>query len=461
MIESSSGEFTREFTDDIKKTVIAFANSNGGVIYVGRDDDGNIFHLPDLDCTLLQITNSIRDSIQPDVTMFVRYETDESGITITVREGAHKPYFLPEKGLKPTGVYVRQGASSVPASFGQIREMIKFANGDMFETARSLNQDLTFREATEEFERRGVVFGENQMRTLGIIGTDGLYTNLGLLLSDQCMHTIKFAVFNGTKKGDFRTRKEVDGSLFRQMRSAFDFSSLSNNLAAVVSGLDRIEQFDYPETAVREAILNAIVHRDYGFSGSIIINIYDDRMEFVSLGGLAPGLQAEDLFVGVSQPRNEKLANVFYRLKHIEAYGIGLRLIMQYYEDFSVKPEIIATHGAFSLILPNMNYAQPLLTKKQPITKHENQHASEYRAQYKVQHNPMHKSQYKAKHNSQHNTILDYLQGNSCITNATVQELLSVKQTRAYTIIREMVGDGLIAKNGTRKEDKEYVLALQ
>jgi len=343
-----------------------------------------------------------------------------------VREGTHKPYFLPDKGLKPSGVYVRQGTSSVPASFEQIREMIKLTDGDKFETARSLIQDLTFKEADEEFQRCGVEFGESQKRTLCIIGADGLYTNLGLLLSDQCTHTIKFAVFNGTKKGNFRTRKEIEGSLLRQMRQAFDFLRLSNNLAASVSGLDRIEQYDYPEIAVREAMLNAIIHRDYGFSGSIIVNLYDDRMEFVSLGGLMPGLRAEDLFVGISQPRNEKLANVFYRLKHIEAYGTGLRLIMQYYENFEVKPEINATNGAFSLTLPNMNYARPLRAVSRP--------------------------------KPQHQAILDYLRDNSFITNEIVQEVLSVKQTRAYTIIREMVDAGLIVKSALGKEDNEYVL---
>jgi ATP-dependent DNA helicase RecG len=426
MREDNNTEYKREYTADIKKEVMAFANSNGGVIYVGRDNEGNAYPLLDIDGTLTQITNSIRDGILPDVTMFVKYDADENGITITVHEGTHKPYFLPGKGIKPSGVYVRQGASSVPASFEQIREMIKLTDGDEFETARSLMQDLTFKEAAEEFSRCGVEFGESQMRTLGITGTDGLYTNLGLLLSDQCTHTIKFAVFNGTKKGEFKTRKEIEGSLFRQMRSAFDFLSLSNNLAANLSGLDRIEQYDYPEIAVREAMLNAIVHRDYGFSGSIIVNLYDDRAEFVSLGGLMPGLRAEDLFIGVSQPRNEKLANVFYRLKHIEAYGTGLRLIMQFYEDFEVKPEINATNGAFSLTLPNMNYARPL------------------------------RKAYQQK--PQHKAILDYLRGNPFITNEIAQEVLSVKQTRAYNIIREMVIEGLIVKRGTGKEDNEYVL---
>ena len=426
MHEGNQVEYKREYTADIKKEVVAFANSSGGIIHVGRDNKGNPYPLSDVKETLMQVTNTIRDGILPDVTMFVSYEATQNEVAIIVREGTHKPYFLPEKGLKPSGVYVRQGSSSVPASYNQIREMIKLTDGDKFETLRSLAQDLTFHAATEEFVRSGLEFGESQMRTLGIIGTDGLYTNLGLLLSDQCTHTVKVAVFSGTKKGEFKTRKELEGSVLKQMRSAFDFLALSNNLPATFSGLDRLEQYDYPEEAIREAMLNAIVHRDYAFSGSIIVNVYDDRIEFVSLGGLMPGLQTEDLFLGISQPRNEKLANVFYRLKHIEAYGTGLRRIMQYYADFEEKPTIEATHGAFMLTLPNMNHVRPLQAKR--------------------------------KQKPQHKAVLDYLQEHPFITNEIVQELLSVKQTRAYTIIREMVTAGLIVKRGSGKEDNEYNL---
>ena len=400
MRESGVVEFKRVYTSDIKKEVIAFANT--------------------------VITNSVRDGIMPGVTMFVQYETDESGIVVTVLEGTNKPYYLIDKGLKPSGVYVRQGESAAPASFEQIREMIKLTDGDKFESACSLLQGLTFREAIEEFDRCGVALCENHMQTLGIVGSDGLYTNLGLLLSDQCPYTIKFAVFGGTKKGVFKTRKEIGGSLLRQMRAAFDFLSLSNNLAASVSGLDRIEQYDYPEVALREAVLNAVVHRDYGFSGSIIVNLYDDRAEFVSLGGLVPGLRTEDLFVGISQPRNEKLAHVFYRLKYIEAYGTGLKLIMQHYENLTVKPHILATHGAFSLTLPNMNHAAPL-RPAQALK-------------------------------PQHKRVLGYLQNNSAVTNEIVQSLLSVKQTRAYKLIREMIDAGLIVKRNTAKDNNAYVL---
>ncbi|MCL2639169.1 MAG: hypothetical protein FWD48_12490 [Oscillospiraceae bacterium] len=174
-------------------------------------------------------------------------------------------------------------------------------------------------------------------------------------------------------------------------------------------------------------MLNALIHRDYALSGSIIVNIYDDRMEFVSLGGLVAGLHREDLFLSISQPCNEKLANIFYQLKHIEAYGTGLKRIMQYYEELDVKPEIAVTAGAFVLTLPNMNYINPLEPTNKPV-----------------------------KLKLQHRKVLDYLQTHEFITNEIVQELLAVKQTRAYAVIREMVEDGLIVKHDL---NGEYILS--
>jgi ATP-dependent DNA helicase RecG len=428
MSENSSTEFKREYTADVKKAVVAFANTNGGTLYIRRDNTGAEYPIADVDGTITQTANAIRDGILPDVTMFVNYRIENTAVVVDVREGTNKPYYLTDKGLKPSGVYVRQGAESVPASYEQIRAMIKLSDGDKYESARSMSQELTFTTAADEFSRQNTPFGESQMRTLGLIGIDGLYTNLGLLLSDQCVHTIKFAVFSGTQKGEFKTRKEIGGSLFRQLHHAFDFLSLTNNLAAVFSGLDRIEQYDYPEEAVREGMLNALIHREYSFSGSIIVNIYDDRMEFVSLGGLMPGLTTEDILLGVSQPRNEKLANVFYRLKYIEAYGTGLKRIMQYYKDFPVKPEIIATHGAFLLTLPNMNYNRPV-KELQP--------------------------------NSQHQRIASYLKEHGAVTCEDVQKLLKVGQTRAYTVLREMVADKIIIKKSKARDEREYVLVSE
>lgn len=239
-----------------------------------------------------------------------------------------------------------------------IRRMIKESDGTHFEAMRSLNQSLTFRVFTEECKKRNLKLGRQQQITLGLQSKDGVYTNLGLLLSDQCQHTIKAAVFNGTQKDDFQDRREFTGSLLKQMNEAYEFIDLNNKTTASFQGLQRIDQRDYPEEALREALMNALVHREYSFSGSTLINIFIDRIEFVSLGGLVQGLTLDDIMLGISQCRNEKLASIFYRLNLIEAYGTGIPKIMESYPGTDqLQPKIISTDNAFKIILPNRNYA--------------------------------------------------------------------------------------------------------
>ena len=426
IVESKNIELKLQFTPEIKKTVAAFANSGGGVIYIGVADDGEICPVENIDEVLLKITNSIRDGILPDITMFVTYETTaDRVIKVLVSEGANKPYYLADRGLKPSGVYVRQGSSSSPASYECIRQMIKATDGDKFELMRSLNGELHFSHASEEFKNRSIEFNESQLKTLGLKTQEGVFTNLGLLLSDECTHTIKAACFEGTDKGVFKDRREFTGSLLKQLRDAFDYINLFNRLHARFEGIDRIEDRDYPESAIREALLNAIVHREYSFSGSTLINIYDNRIEFVSLGGLVPGLSYEDILLGVSQTRNEKLAAIFYRLRLIEAYGMGLRQILNNYKNCSLKPQIKVTDGAFLIELPNMNYDNP---RTKPVER---------------------------DRNIQHEKITEYIKQNGSISRSEIENLLGIKQTRAIKIIAEMLNQGLISATG-RGKGKRY-----
>ena len=426
LYENENTEFKSALTGDIYKEVIAFANNGGGVIYIGVDDNGNETGVADVDETYTRLTNGIRDAISPDVTVFSKYSLNENNvIKIEISEGARKPYYLKSKGIKPSGVYVRQGASSVPASEDQIRLMIKMSDGDSFEGIRSLNQELTFASAKQAFEKYGVEFSENKYRVLGITtDSNDLYTNLGLLLSDQCRHSIKAAVFADEDNTSFLDSKEFTGSILRQLDDAYSYLMLNNRNNAEFKGLERVEHYSYPQEALREALLNALVHRDYAFSGSIIININESQIEFISLGGLLPGLSAEDIQNGISQPRNPKLAEVFHRLRLIESYGTGIRRIFTLYRDCEKKPEIIVTPNTFKLILPNRNY-------------------------YSTD-----KSEEKAL-NDQQRTILQHIERNGAINEETVQKLLGVKRTRAYVILKEMRDSGLIEVQG-RGQNKKY-----
>lgn len=424
--ETENIEFKSGFTERIYKEVIAFANTDGGVLYIGIDNDGNAVGLDNVDDEYTRITNGIRDAILPDVTMFVKYTIQGNKIIrITISEGANKPYYLRSKGLKPGGVYVRQVTSSVQASSEQIRQMIKESDGDDFESMRSLEQNLTFTSAATAFEHYGIEFLEEKYLALGMIHkNDGLFTNLALLMSDQCQYTTKVAVFGDDQNTTFKDNQEFRGSIFKQIDEAFHYIMLNNRTSSEFKGLERIEKSDYPEAALREALLNSVVHRDYGFSGSIIININDKQMEFVSIGGLLPGLTAEDIRSGISQPRNKNLAEVFHRLKLIEAYGTGIRRIYKLYENCSVQPRIEVTQNTFKMILPNMNVAGFAL-----------------------------KDTYLSPQKEQ---ILDLISRNGQITEAEIMDLLGVKRTRAYTLAKQMCDEKLIVPVG-RGVNKKYL----
>jgi ATP-dependent DNA helicase RecG len=357
--EGRTTEFKREYTEEVKKTVVAFANTAGGALYIGVDDDGTVLGVDSPDSTLLQASNAIRSAIKPDVTMFVDYRAEKLGkaaiVVVTVQRGTACPYYLAGKGIRPEGVYVRQGASSVPASERAILNMIKETDGEKYEEMRSLNQDLTFTEAKQFFETKNVPFGPMHQKTLHLQNTDGIYTNLGLLLSDQSVHTVKLAAFEGFEKEVFKDRQEFQGSLLRQLEEVYTLLDIYNHTHAEVRGLLRTDKRDYPEDALREALLNAIVHRDYAFSSSTFISIFDDRIEFVSIGGLPKGISLDDIMLGLSVPRNEHLADIFYRLRLIEAYGTGIPKIMRSYAEDRRKPELMVTANAFKVMLPNRN----------------------------------------------------------------------------------------------------------
>ena len=427
--ETETVELKSIVMDDIKKEIIAFANCDGGTVYVGVADDGTVLGVENADECALQISNMVRDAVKPDVTLFIHYETldceGKAVVAVNIQRGTNRPYYLAKKGLRPEGVYVRQGYSSVPATDTAIRQMIKETDGDSFENMRSINQALTFEATKKEFEKRNIAFGQPQMQTLKLVSTDGVYTNLGLLLSEQCPHTIKAAVFEGTNQNVFKDRREFSGSLMQQLNEAYDYIDFHNQTHATFQKLLRIDTRDYPEVAVREALLNSLVHRDYSFRASTLISIYEDRIEFVSIGGLLPGLELDDLMMGVSVCRNPHLANVFYRLQLIEAYGTGMKKIMGAYENTSVQPEITTTNNAFKIILPNVN-AVPKATEAPEKTKAAIATATD----------------------SNEEKILQFLTEHQVITRKEAQALLGVSQSTAGRVLKVMVDNGQIKQFG-------------
>ena len=305
--------------------------------------------------------------------------------------------------------------------------MIKETDGDSYEKLRSLNQNLTFNYTEQVFKENNLLFGLSQKKTLGLIGEDDLYTNLALLLSEQCNHTLKVAVFEGIEKNIFKDRKEFKGSLLKQVTEAFEFINLVNKTEATFEGLIRKDERDYPVEAIREALLNAVIHREYSFSGSTLVNIYEDRIEFVSLGGIVYGLSLDSIMLGVSQSRNEKLANIFYRLHLIEAYGTGIRKIFTNYERYNMKPTIKAEVGAFQVVLPNIHYK-------------------------KIEEKLLVDSLIKPLYMD----ILNFVTDENGATRKEIEEYINLSQTRVITLLKEMLELNLIRKEKDKIDRRSY-----
>ena len=427
--ETETIEFKSQVIDEIKKSTIAFANSGGGTLYVGIADNGEVIGLSDANADIMSINNMLRDGIKPDVTLFVHSRIKQMDgkdiIKIDVHSGAKRPYYLVGKGIRPEGVYVRHGAASVPATDTAIRKMIRETDGDSYERLRSLEQKLTFSATQDEFTKRKTQFGDSQMVTLGLMNSDKIFTNLALLLSEQCVHTIKVAVFQDITQEVFKDRQEFGGSLFKQINDVYQYLDLNNKTTATFDKLLRIDSRDYPEAALREALLNSVVHREYSASSSVLIKIFSDRIEFISPGGLVSGIEIEDIMSGYSNCRNPNLAAIFYRLQFIEAYGTGILKIFEAYKTSLVQPKIEVTPNVFKMILPNLNGAPKTDVR---LTSEEN--------------------------------LMQYVNENGSISRKQAEQFLGVSQTAAGIVLRKLLEQGKLVREGHTHNTRYFASKL-
>jgi len=444
MLENQTTELKREFNDKVKNTMLAFLNTDGGVLYLGMSDDGSVYGISgDIDTETRRVSTSFRDSITPDPSGYFNAEPEiKDGkyiIKITVERGSAIPYCLSSHGLVPQGVYVRVGSNTVTATREHIRQMIKDNGAGHFISELSIEQSLTFDYAGKIFAEKDIKFGYQQKQSLGLIRPDGRYTNLALVLSDQCPYTTKAAIFEGTNKEIFKDRKEFTGSLFRQIEEVLAYLHVYNRVHGKIEGIYRNDYADYPDVALREAYVNALIHRDYYIDGSVLVSMFDDRLEFMSLGGAMPGVTHDLMLAGVSVTRNDKLAQIFYRLNIIEAFGTGIPRIFSAYDDSLIKPEIPVVSGGFLIRIPNRNNTTlsgganiGLTTELKDDGFIVTRHSSEDRIRTYFANNDFYKED--------------------------AAKLLGISVSGAYKLLQRMVASGLLV---TRKEGKKFVYIIK
>lgn len=370
-MESQNIEYKREIpkAKNMKAEIVSFLNNPaGGTIYLGVEDSGKLVHFDSVSSQEQaykeweeQLSNWISNAFRPDVTGLIHINPNETPFKIAISSGANKPYYYTDgEGINYKGIYIRSGSSKRLASDSEVRRMMNKNIANLFDSEKINNKKLNFlyvrtifTNLEKNFDEVGLEFKRE---------SNGKYNNAALIVSDENPFISKVAIYAGLNTLNFKDKKSFSGSIVRQIDEILNYIRLNNKINITIgSGGRRNESYSYPEVAVREAIVNAFVHRDYTMSSDIKVEMYNDRLSISSPGSLPDGLTVEDIKRGANAKRNPVLINALDKMNYIENYGSGVRRIFSLYKGFPRQPELIATHNLFTIVLYNKNYRLNLL----------------------------------------------------------------------------------------------------
>lgn len=349
MKEHKRLEFKSTITNTFLKTVSAYSNFYGGEIVFGVNDDGSVCGIDNPDQVCLDIENRINDSISPKPDFEIDIDDSKKIIRLIVREGQYKPYLYKGKA------YRRSDTASIEVDQAELKELVLQGSNLYFEELPCGKDDLLFQELSAKLMKNLdiKVVSEDILCTLGLFTKDKKFNNAAALLSDENdFYGIDIARF-GNSINEIMDRETISkASVLKQYDAALNMIKRYYQYEEI-SEIERKKVDLVPEIAYREAIANALIHRDWSINSHIRISLFSDKIEIKSPGGLPRGITAEEYMKGdISCLRNPILGNVFFRLHYIEMFGTGVRRILLAYKDAKIKPKFEITDNVISVILP-------------------------------------------------------------------------------------------------------------
>lgn len=348
MREGRQLEFKEDVSASFLKTVSAFANYGGGSVLFGVADDSRAVGLADPVASCLDIENRVNDAISPRPDYSLEVHEADSVVELRVRPGASKPYLYRSKAYK------RSDSATVEVDAVELTRLVLEGRNTSFEQLPAARQDLTFKTLGEAMvERVGIAsFNEDTLRTLELLSAEGYNNAAAILADDGGLPGVDMARF-GESVSVILRRVTLEGisALAEFEGAARVFEELYCH--EEVSGTVRRRVETIPLAAFREALANALVHRTWDVSARVRVSMYDDRVEVSSPGGLPAGI-SEDEYLSdmVSVRRNPILANVFYRLGLIEAFGTGILRIKEAYAGSASRPRFDVRENSVTVTLP-------------------------------------------------------------------------------------------------------------
>ena len=378
--ESEKIEFKENAkTNTYIKTVVAFANGNGGKIVFGVKDNKEIVGVENEFEVMDGIINAISDSCYPMIVPDISLHTLENKtvILVEIEGGKKKPYYLKSKGMQK-GTYIRSGATTrIIEEDYVLKELVLEGENKYFDQQVCHGESVSdeeiekFCEWLEKLARKN---SENDTEIRKITRNTLLSwkvleekngrifpTNAYILLSGkenwEVSRKIQCGVFKGETRSIFVDKKEFEGSIIMQLEKAYQYVLEKINLGSDIVGIYRVDKYEIPPKSIREVIANAVIHRSYLEPNDIQVALYDNRLEITSPGMLLSGVNVKRMKEGYSKLRNRAIASVFAYVNIIEKWGSGIPRIMNEIRKYGLQePEFIAFENDFRVNIYRKSY---------------------------------------------------------------------------------------------------------
>ena len=335
--ETNRIEYKRELNDKLEREVVAFLNYHqGGMIYIGVDDSGSAMGVDAIDDTQLKVGERLKNNILPATLglfdVIAEKHDGEDILKIVISSGPEKPYYLRKYGMSPTGCFIRVGSAVQPMTTEMIDISYARRIRNSLGNVASRRQDLTFEQLKIYYEAAGLHLNQHFAKNLGFLTEDGKFNYAAFMLADENDVSIKVARYSETDKIDLIENAEFGYcSLIKATKSVIDKLDVANVTKTQITGKERKEKRLVDVVALREAVLNAMIHNDYMTEIPPLVEIFSDRIVITSSGRLPQDLTVDEFFSGVSAPRNKELMRIFKDLKLAEQIGSGMRRILSVY----------------------------------------------------------------------------------------------------------------------------------
>ena len=412
--ESGLTEYKREMPslpDKLEKEVVAFLNSSGGTIYFGIDNNGEVTGIEDPDDLQLKLKDRIKNNISPEAWDYCSLSVDEQNgkylVILEIRSGWKKPYYLNKYGMTAKGCFYRIGSAIEPMSLSRIETLLSKRVRCSLKNIPSPYKTLTFQQLHIYYQWKNKTLNDRFLESLNLVTDEGVPNYAAYLLADENRNTILFAKYADTTRVNLISNDLYgDYCLVKSFENIEDRLDAENITITKITPKRRLERRLIDRVALREAVLNALLHNDYANGPAPKVEFFSDRVEVTSNGGLPYGVTADDFFNGRSCPRNPELMRVFRDLEIVEQLGSGVpRITAAYSRDvFEIGENYIR------VILP---FARP-----EDVTK---------------------------------GMILDLISLTPSITISEIAETLDLSVSSTKSVIDELKGSGVLVRVGAKK----------